>query len=301
MRKIIQFILVVEILVCGVVAGPVVLGVDEIPVDQMEAGDVMLSKSVPGETSFFHLWPGDGKRDDDPSRELKEIFTNRVKLVSRPSMMVMKAQKPNGKAVIVFPGGGYGHLAARKEGSSVGEWLNQQGITAFIVKYRVPKRNGVNVAFQDGQRAIRLVRGNAKRFGIDPDKLGVMGFSAGGHLSAMLIHQFDVASYPAIDAIDKISCKPNFGVLIYPAYLGKGGKVAVEVSEVKDASIPVYIAISKNDSFIAGVEAYAPVLKEAKVAYEYHAYDKGKHGTGLGGFPWTISCKAWLKDAAVKE
>ena len=301
MLKKIHFILFLEIILGSIYAGGAELDTAEIPLDQMEAGDVMLSKSVPGEKSFFHLWPGDGKRSDDPSKEIKEIFTSRVKKVRRPSMMVMKPEKPNGKAVIVFPGGGYGHLAARKEGSSVGEWLNQQGITAFIVKYRVPKRKGVNVAFQDAQRAIRLVRGNAKRFGVDPNKIGVMGFSAGGHLSAMTIHQFDVATYPGIDAFDKIDCKPNFGILIYPAYLGKSGKVSVDVSEVKDASIPIFIAISKNDSFIAGVEAYVPILKKAKVPFEYHVYDKGGHGTGLGGFPWTIACEAWLKVGVVKE
>jgi acetyl esterase/lipase len=295
MRKVIHLISCVGFLLGGFLTTSSALGADEIPEDQMEAGDVMLSKSVPGKHSLYHLWPGDGKRGDDPSKDLKEVFDSRVKKVSRPSMMLMQPDKPNGKAVIIFPGGGYGHLAARKEGSSVGEWLNQQGITAFVVKYRVPKRKGVNVAFQDAQRAIRLVRGNAKRFGIDPGKVGVMGFSAGGHLSAMTIHQFDVASYPAIDAFDKIDCKPNFGVLIYPAYLGKSGKVSADVNEVKDASIPIFIAISKNDSFIDGVEAYVPILKAAKVPYEYHAYDTGKHGTGLGGFPWVGACEAWLK------
>jgi acetyl esterase/lipase len=275
--------------------GVSVLGADALSVDKLEAGDVILSKSVPGKHHFYHLWPGDGKRVDDPLKNLKEVFNKRIKNVTRPSIMVMKPEKPNGKAIIIFPGGGYAHLAARKEGSLVGEWLIKQGITAFVVKYRVPRRKGVNAPLQDAQRAIRFIRGNAKRFGINPKMVGVMGFSAGGHLCATSIHQFDVASYPPIDDLDKLDCKPNFGILIYPAYLGKKGKVSEDVREVKDACIPIYVAISKNDPFLPGVEAYIPLLRKAKVSYEYHVYANGKHGTGLGGFPWVNTCEDWIR------
>jgi acetyl esterase/lipase len=231
---------------------------------------------------------------------MKEVFDSRVKKVARPTIMVMKPEKPNGKAVIIFPGGGYSHLAARKEGSLVGEWLNKQGITAFVVKYRVPRRKGVNAPLQDAQRAIRFVRGNAKQFGINPDMIGVMGFSAGGHLSATCTHQFDVASYSPIDDLDKLSCKPDFCILIYPAYLGGNSKVSKDVGKVKDAGIPIYIAISKNDSFISGIETYTPILRAAKVPYEYHVYADGRHGTGLGGFPWTNTCEEWIS-AQIKQ
>jgi acetyl esterase/lipase len=262
--------------------------------DKFEPGDVMLSKSVPGKHELYHLWPGDGRRDDDPLKELNETFDKRIKNVTRPSLMVMRPKLPNGKAVLVFPGGGYGHLAAKKEGSLVGEWLNKQGITAFVVKYRVPKRKGVNAPLQDAQRAIRFVRGNAKLFGINPEKIGVMGFSAGGHLCAMTVHQFDVTTYLPADAFDHFDCKPNFCILIYPAYLKKGSEASGELREVKDPSIPMYITISKKDSFIVGVEAYIPILKKAKADYEYHVYPDGGHGTGLGGFPWIETCEKWL-------
>ncbi len=277
-----------------ILSGGAALAAEPLSADKMEAGDVALSKSVSGKYQFFHLWPGDGKRVDDPLKNLKEVFGNRIKNVTRPSIMVMKPEKPNGKAIIVFPGGGYGHLAARKEGSLVGEWLMKQGITAFVVKYRVPKRKAVNAPLQDAQRAIRFIRGNAKRFGINPKMVGVMGFSAGGHLCATSIHQFDTASYPPIDDLDKLDCKPDFGILIYPAYLGKKGTVSEEVREVKDAGIPVYVAISKNDPFLTSVETYIPILRKANVSYEYHVYATGKHGTGLGGFPWTNTCKDWI-------
>lgn len=267
--------------------------------DNFEPGDVMLSKSIPGNHEFYHLWPGDGRRADDPMRSSKEIVDTRIKNVSSPTLMVMKPENPNGKAVIVFPGGGYSRLAAKKEGSLVGQWLNRQGITAFVVKYRVPARQGVNAPLQDAQRAIRFVRSNAKQFGINPKKVGVMGFSAGGHLCATAVHQFDVASYTPADDLDRIDCKPNFAILIYPAYLGAKGKVSEDVSSVKDASIPIYIAISKKDGFIAGVETYVHSLKKAKVDYEYHVYPNGGHGTGLGGFPWTDTCEKWLS-ATVK-
>jgi acetyl esterase/lipase len=156
----------------------------------------------------------------------------------------------------------------------------------------VPKRKGVNAPLQDAQRAIRFVRGKAAQFGINPEKVGVMGFSAGGHLGATTVHQFDVATYPPVDALDKFDCKPNFCILIYPAYLKKGA--TGELSDVKDASIPIYIAISQKDHFITGVEAYIPILKKAKVDYSYHVYPGGGHGTGLGGFPWIESCEKWL-------
>ncbi len=263
--------------------------------EDYEAGDVMLASSVPGNHSVYSLWPGDGKRADDPLKDSVEVFDTRVRKVSRPTLMWMKPEKPNGKAVLVFPGGGYVHMAAKKEGSLVGEWLNQQGITAFVVKYRVPKRKGLNAQLQDAQRAIRLVRANAKTFGVNPDQIGVMGFSAGGHLSAMCLHHFEKPSYEALDEVDKMSCKPDFGVLIYPAYLSKKGKVADEFTKVADAALPIYIAISKKDGFHEGVEAYVPILKEANVPHEYHAYETGGHGTGLGGFPWIETCSKWLE------
>ncbi|RLD11761.1 MAG: hypothetical protein DRI44_02940 [Chlamydiae bacterium] len=279
---------------CLLFYGNTILGANAVPTNNLQPGDLILMKSVPGKYHFYHLWPGNGKRADDPLKDAKEYFDNRIKDVSCPTIMVMKPDNPNGKAVIVFPGGGYSYLAARKEGSRVGEWLNQQGITAFAVKYRVPKRKGVNAPLQDAQRAIRFVRGNANYFGIDPNSIGVMGFSAGGHLCALTVHQFDKDSYSPVDYLDKVSCKPNFCILIYPAYLGERGKVSRDFREVKDSTIPIYVAISKNDPDISNVMSYVPILMKADVPYEFHVYAEGKHGTGLGGFPWIKACEDWL-------
>jgi len=195
MRKQCCFKLFIGLLFGLLFYGNVSFATNALSTNKLEPGDIALLKSVPGKHRFYRLWPGNGKRDDDPLKNAKESFNNRIKDVSCPTMMVMKPNNPNGKAVIVFPGGGYSHLAARKEGSKIGEWLNQQGITAFVVKYRVPKRKGINVPLQDAQRAIRFVRGNAKLFGINTNTIGVMGFSAGGHLCALTAHQFDKISH----------------------------------------------------------------------------------------------------------
>ena len=270
------------------------IGAEGLSSEDLEPGDKMLLESVSGTHAMYHLWPEDGRRADDPSKDIQEIFNGRIRNVSRPTVMVMTPKKPNGKAVIVFPGGGYRHLAAKKEGSLVGEWLNKQGITAFVVKYRVPSRKDVNVALQDGQRAIRFVRGNAKKFGVDPKNVGVMGFSAGGHLSASMIHQFEKPSYPNLDDLDKHSCRPDFGILVYPAYLDRSQESNNPLGKVADPEIPIYITISKKDRFIQGIETYLPVLKKAKVNFAYFPYEEGAHGTGLGGFPWTTSCQKWI-------
>ena len=141
---------------------------------------------------MFQLWPGDGTRSDDPSsfesEALDEKNVPKGKNISQPSMTFFPADQPNGKAMIVFPGGGYHILAHDHEGIQVCDWLNTQGISAFLLKYRVPRRPDLDkhhVALQDAQRAIRLVRSQAKWFGVKPDQIGTLGFSAGGHLAAL--------------------------------------------------------------------------------------------------------------------
>ena len=179
----------------------------------------------------YRLWPG-GSRADDPQADLAEQLPQRpdglvrIGSVSQPTMHWWRPAQADGRAVVVFPGGGYNGLAAQHEGTEIAEWLNKQGITAFIVKYRVPRREGLekhSVALQDAQRAIRIVRSRAKEFGVSADQIGVLGFSAGGHLAAATVHQFDQRSYEAVDAAklpyDQASAKPDFAVLIYPAYL----------------------------------------------------------------------------------
>lgn len=268
---------------------------EPVPADQYTPGEKSMHKGYEGEAAVYRLWPGDGRRADDAFKDQQEVFDGRVKKVACPSVTVMRPAKQNGVAMLVFPGGGYSHLAANKEGMDVGKWLNGMGITAFVVKYRVPRRADLIPPLQDAQRATRWVRANAKFFGVNPDQVGVMGFSAGGHLSASCVHQFDAVTYEPLDAIDKLSCKPDFAVMIYPAYLSKAGKIEAPFDQVKDPKIPVFIAISKKDGFVEGVNAYGPVLKGAGVNHEIHIYDQGGHGTGMGGFPWPKDAEEWLR------
>src|SRR4051812_24466462 len=144
--------------------------------------------------------------------------------VSKPSITIMKApdEKNTGATVVIFPGGGYNILAWDLEGTEVADWLNENGVNAIVVKYRIPKRAGQETyvaPLQDAQRAVGLVRANAKEWGLDSDRIGILGFSAGGHLSATLAAHIEERTYSKVDAADDVSCAPNFMLLIYPAYL----------------------------------------------------------------------------------
>ena len=155
----------------------------------------------------------------DSKEESKVKGVLRIRNVDHPTLTWIKPEKPDGRAILIAPGGGYNILAASHEGSDVATWLAQQGITPFILKYRVPRRKGIakhKVALEDAQRAMSLIRFHAKEFKIDKNKLGMLGFSAGGHLSALTTVQN--RSYEEVDQADKQSCLPDFAVLIYSAY-----------------------------------------------------------------------------------
>ena len=284
------------------------------PADYSPA-DKRLASLKDSPTTVIPLWPGDGTRADDPARNLTEGVPERgdgilrIQNVTKPSLHLWKPKKQNGKCVIVFPGGGYGILAAEHEGTEVAEWLNKQGITAFVAKYRVPRRKGLekhHVALQDAQRAIRLVRSRASEFGIDPSKIGVLGFSAGGHLTTLCIHQSGVPSYEPIDEIDKASAAPNFAIPIYPAYLttdNKSGQLDPLFASLKPSDFPpLFMTIAADDDrFIPGNLHYLLKLEKEGISYEFHVYPKGGHGKGLRktGYPfsqWTVPCERWLKD-----
>ena len=216
---------------------------------------------------------------------------------------------PDGRAVIVFPGGAYNGLAAQHEGTDIAEWLNRQGITAFIAKYRVPRREGLEkhtVALQDAQRAIRLVRSRAAEFGIKADQIGVLGFSAGGNLAALTVHQAETRSDDAIDQIDKLSARPDFAVLIYPAYLraeNDSEQLSPLIAPLRSRNDypPIFGAVAADDRFAPDSIYYALHLHQQQIAGELHVYASGGHGKGLrktgGPFSrWTRSCERWLSD-----
>jgi acetyl esterase/lipase len=202
-------------------------------------------------------------------------------------------------AVLIFPGGGYSILAIDKEGTEIAEWLNRIGYSAFVVKYRVPKnREG---AFADGQRAMRYVRQHAKEWSIDPKRIGVIGFSAGGHLCARLSTDFGKMAYEAVDEADKLDCRPDFSMLIYPAYLQtKEGKVAPELT-VSAKVPPTFIVQTKDDKgFVPGTILYDQVLKAAGVSSTFHLFETGGHGYGLRPSAnevskWPSLAEEWMK------
>jgi acetyl esterase/lipase len=206
------------------------------------------------------------------------------------------AQKP-APAVIICPGGGYQILAINKEGSDIAAWLNTQGIVGIVLKYRVPQnREG---ALQDLQRAVRLARSKHKDWNIDATRIGVMGFSAGGHLCARLVTNHGTAFYPPIDDADKLPDRPDFAVLVYPAYLDKQNHLAADLPV--SAKIPATFIVHSDDdkSFIAGSKFFAEALTKAKVEHEFALYPTGGHGYGLHSKgeakAWPGRCEQWLE------
>ncbi len=223
--------------------------------------------------------------------------------VSKPTITVYRppADKASGTAVLVAPGGGYNILALDLEGTEVCEWLNSIGVTAVLLKYRVPKRPGLDKhapALQDAQRALSLMRHRAREFGFDPQRLGILGFSAGAHLSAVA-STTSSRTYPSVDDADKADLRPNFTVLIYPAYLTVkelGDKPPPELT-VTSNTPPTFITITQDDPVrMENALHYALALKQAGVPVELHLYPTGGHGYGLRRTKETVT--TWPDRAA---
>ena len=226
--------------------------------------------------------------------------------VSIASMTFYKAGGKEGarSAVLVCPGGGYSVLAMDLEGTEIAEWLNSQGITAVVLKYRVP--NNREGGFADGQRAMSILRYRAKEFGIDPERIGVIGFSAGGHLCARLYTGFSKMSYGAIDEIDEVSCRPDFAMLIYPYSLTDRDektdelKLAKEFVVTKDTPATILIHAQDDPITVENSILYFLALKKADVPSELHVFATGGHGYGLRPSEHAVSgwpglCNRWLR------
>jgi len=275
------------------------------------------AKNAVAPLELIALWPGVAPGDKGDIGEEKDTTTHnpnvprsseviRLGNVSKPTITVFRptADKTNGAAVVVCPGGGYSILAYDLEGTEVCQWLNSIGVTGVLLKYRVPARPGREryaAPLQDAQRAIGLVRSHAKDWGIDPKRVGLLGFSAGGHLAAVTSTNFSERTYPTVDSADAESCRPDFTILIYPAYLAEKGdstKLAAEVKVAADTP-PAFIAMTQDDAAENAV-AYSMALRHAKVASELHLYPKGGHGYGLRPSPnevshWPERAAEWLK------
>ena len=236
----------------------------------------------------------------------------RIGIVSKPTITLYKAMSVSGSggAVVVFPGGGYAHLAIDIEGTEVCDWLNSIGVNCVLLKYRVPNSGPYPkspAALQDAQRAMGLVRQHAAEWGIDPHRVGVLGFSAGAHLSAAIANIYEKRIYDSIDEADRLSCRPDFSVVIYPGYLAIADQNFAANPEIHPTANtpPTFIAQAEDDPVhVENSLVYYQQLKNAKVAAEMHLYAKGGHGYGLRktGNPvavWPRNAERWLRTIGV--
>jgi acetyl esterase/lipase len=247
---------------------------------------------APAKRERISLWPGGapGAQGNDEK--------------DKPSITVYMppASKANGCAVVVCPGGGYGALAVGHEGKEIGEWYNSFGVTAFVLRYRIaPYRHPAPML--DVQRAIRTVRARAKEWRIDAERIGVMGFSAGGHLASTAATHFDKGNSRADDPINRVSCRPDFAVLVYPVislttvYTHKGSRrnllgkdpdtklvksLSNELAVTKETP-PTFLMHTSGDTAVPAENSilFYLALRRAGVAAEIHIYEKGRHGVGL--------------------
>ena len=227
--------------------------------------------------------------------------------VSSPTLTFYPPKDKNsGAAVVVFPGGGYRILAIDLEGTEVCDWLNSAGVACVLLKYRVPDSGPYpksSAALQDAQRAMGLVRSRAAEWHIDPNRIGVLGFSAGAHLAAALSTHFEQRLYPPVDAADQLSCRPDFAVVVYPGYLAFADQNFAPNPDIHVTSqTPPTFLLQTEDDRVAHVEsslAYYSALKNANVPVEMHLYTQGVHGYGLRrtALPvtaWPQLAETWL-------
>jgi acetyl esterase/lipase len=235
------------------------------------------------------------------------VFVNNV---SQPTMTVYSPKRKNNSvAIVVFPGGGYYELAIDLEGTEICDWLNSKGITAVLLKYRVPSRDTNNLywesprALEDAQRTLSLARYHAAELHINPHKIGVIGFSAGGHLVTATSTHFDKRSYAPVDGADNESCRPDFGIALYPGHLwtDENGLTLNPNVPVTSNTPPQFICQAENDPVdnVRNSLVYFLALKEAKVPAELHLYAEGGHGFGLrrANMPigaWPQLAEKWL-------
>ena len=258
-----------------------------------------------GKGKVIELWPAERLEAKGEEKSVVEPWREKAKItkttnVWKPTITVFRRKKPAEPmpAVVVCPGGGYGILAWDLEGTEICEWLNGLGIMGVLLKYRVPRQR--DLAFQDAQRAVGLVRARAKDWGIDGRKIGILGFSAGGHLAARTCTNHAKRAYEPVDDADSLSCRPDFAVLIYPAYLAKGDGLDAETLPVTKATPTTFVAIASSDRFTPGALSYVQALRKAGVRSELHVFHVGGHGCGMrpiddGLTAWPTHCERWLR------
>jgi acetyl esterase/lipase len=227
--------------------------------------------------------------------------------VATPTITLYKAKDGGSPhpAVVVFPGGGYRILAIDLEGTEVCDWLNSAGITCVLLKYRVPGTGPYPksaAALQDAQRTMGLVRLHAAEWGIDANRVGVLGFSAGGHLSAAISNLYEKRLYDPVDEADKLSCLPDFSVVVYPGYLALEEQNFAPNADIKPTANtpPTFVVQAEDDPVhVENAVVYYMQLKNAKAPAELHVYAQGGHGYGLRRTElpvtaWPLEVEKWL-------
>ena len=288
------------------------------------------SAACPFTTAEFLLWTGTapGSEGVTLTQRTEERSSNpavhdrTISDVVRPSVFPYLAARPNGAAAVILPGGAYSLLAFDLEGVDIANWLNSIGVSAFILKYRLPADYPQPwIALADAQRAMRLIRANAVACALDPARIGVVGFSAGGHLASQLETRPSAATSQHLDELDKLDARPAFGVLMYPvismdpaiAHSGSrtnllgsapsAADVALYSSEkqVTPSTPPTFIGVSKKDTGVNPQNSlsFDSALQAANVLEELHVYNDGAHGTGIrkatGDMAaWPDQARAWL-------
>jgi acetyl esterase/lipase len=278
-------------------------------------GTIGAVKEAQVSRNFIQLWPdgapgAEGDTDGD-----------------KPTLTVYLPLKQEAAScgIVICPGGGYGHLAMEHEGCQVAQWLNSFGISAFVLKYR--HRNsgagyGHPAPLQDAQRAIRMVRSRAKEWNVDTNRIGILGFSAGGHLASSEGTHFNKNYYEPKDSIDQVSCRPDFMILIYPVitltelYTHSGSRLNLlgknpaqslveylsNETQVTPETPPTFLVHANDDKAVPPENSiyFYLALRKAKVPAEMHIYENGGHGFGLGKdkgavSTWPARCADWLR------
>ncbi len=267
--------------------------------------------SPPPDYVTLPLWPG--AAPGEPANMPPEVDMNAAKTktmagrpyirlgnVSTPTITVYAPKGKNtGAAIVVFPGGGYQILSIDLEGTEVCDWLNSIGVNCILLKYRVPDSGPYPkspAALEDAQRAMGLVRLHAAEWGIDPNRIGVLGFSAGGHLAAALSNHYERRLYKPVDDADRLSCRPDFAVVLYPGYLALAEQAFAPNPDIEPTADtpPTFLLQAEDDPVhVENAVVYFLALKNAKVPAELHVYAAGGHGYGLR--PRDLPIMGWPK------
>jgi len=263
----------------------------------------------PGDTQSF---PAEGDLTKPSDGLVAGRTVVRIGNVSQPTLTLYRppADRDTGAAVLVCPGGGYRILAMDLEGTETVAWLNSIGVTAGLVKYRVPRREGrlpSEAPLQDAQRAMNLLRAQAPQLGIDPKRIGCLGYSAGGNLCALLSTRYAALTYPKVDAADELLPRPDFAMLIYPAYLvdKDDRSKASKDFQLPDDAPPMFLTMAQDDPLgCENVLVPAMELQRRKIPFSLHLYPSGGHGYGHRPTDnpvthWTDRAADWLRSSGL--